>query len=302
MMKKLNLLGFLIILAFVVNSLSGCSIVRIIEINSGIGVKKTVIGSEEQQTKKVIKKDAELVFSPTLNGDSLGFRLQYRPHYEVQSRSIIQHGYDSNGFGVASIIIGLAEAGIITAILRKETEQINDREAVLALGMMLDLFAGIMIDKNFEPTKSTPWNFSTTAPGKPKLIPNHPFTISLPQFRYRDTYRANSTGEFTISTDKLIDNIPNLEPLLRADSIRINASTNFDGREQQESFTIGRSSNSFQAFLEQQRLRREKPADLVTEVAFSDENDFIPNNALDAGEQKGNLVVTIKNRGEGPGD
>ena len=299
MMKKLNLLGFLIILAFVVNSLSGCSIVRIIEINSGIGIKKTVIESEEKQTKKVIKKDVELVFMPTLNGDSLGFRLQYRPHYEVESRSIIQH--DSNGVGVASIIIGVVEVGIIAVLASRETEEITVRETAIATGVMIDIVATLLVDTWFKPTKPTPWRFSTTVPGIPKLIPNHPFTISLPQFRYRDTYRANSTGEFTISTDKLIDNIPNLEPLLRADSIRINASTNFDGREQQESFTIGRSSNSFQAFLEQQRLRREKPADLVTEVVFSDEDDFIPNNALDAGEQKGNLAVTIKNRGEGPG-
>ena len=120
-------------------------------------------------------------------------------------------------------------------------------------------------------------------------------------FQYRHTYHTDTDGKIIISAVDLISKIPSLEPILRADFIKINASTNFGGREQQESFIIRQSSDLFQALLEQQHLRREKPADLVTEIVFSDQGDFIPNEVLDAGERKGNIEVTIKNRGEGPG-
>ena len=82
--------------------------------------------------------------------------------------------------------------------------------------------------------------------------------------------------------------------------------TTVDGQEQQDSFTItrfrdGQRDPLFALFREQAALRREKPADLVTEVTFSDAADFIPNNILDAGERQGKLEITIKNEGPGPG-
>ena len=306
MMKILNLLGFLIILVFVVNSLIGCSIVRTMEINSGIGVKKTVRHPERQQTGKVIKRDVELVLSPTLTGNSFGFRLQYRPHYEVQSRSIIKHGYDPNGFGVASMIIGVAELGTIAFFAAQKDKELAPWELALSLGLMLDLTAALYIDRSFEPAKPTPWKFSTTVPGEPKLIPNHPVTISFPQFRYRNIYHTTSSGNLTIPAIELTSKISNLEPVLRANSIQIETSTNFDGQTQNESFAIsqlqdGQRDPLFAVFREQALLRRKDPADLITYIAFSDQGDFIPNSTLDAGERKGMLKITVKNIGKGPG-
>ena len=47
--------------------------------------------------------------------------------------------------------------------------------------------------------------------------------------------------------------------------------------------------------------RRQLPSGLITEIAFSDKDDFTPNNTLDAGERKGELEIIVKNEGEGPG-
>ena len=52
--------------------------------------------------------------------------------------------------------------------------------------------------------------------------------------------------------------------------------------------------------LEIQTLERLYPADLATTVAFSDENSFIPNRSLDAGERS-ILTITVRNDGKGMG-
>lgn len=313
-MKELNWLVFLVV-ALIVGSLTSCGTMVTIKTAQRIGTKtKRVIETETRQSKNISRKDVKIGFYSVHNG--LGFRFSYLPQYPVERRSF-QEVEVKKTYGYWGYPVLLAE----TAVLYGLAYWMDDRKIKIPDGdenpfpiiILTGVLCGWLIDiagvaslsgnDYYETTKEyTPWTLSgTTVPGTPKLIPNYPVTLSLPLFSYRDTYRTNSDGEFTIPSNKLINNISNLEPLLRANSIRIDASTNFDGREQQESFTIGRSSDSFQVFLEQQRLRREKPADLVTEIAFSDEGDFIPNNALDAGERKGNIEVNIKNRGEGPG-
>lgn len=315
MRKKLNWFVSLVVVGFIVGSLASCGTIVTINTAQRIRTKtKRVIETETRQSKSIARKDVQIGFYPAHNG--LGFRLSYLPQYSVERRYLQEvevkktHGY----WGYPVLLAETAALYGLAYWMDDQKIKIPDGEEnpfpIIILtgvlcGWLIDIGGVVSLSGSdyYETTKEyTPWTLSgTIVPGTPKLIPNYPVTLSLPLFSYRDTYRTNSDGEFTISTDKLIDNIPNLEPILRADSIRINASINFDRREQQESFIIGRSSYSFQAFLKQQHLRREKPADLVTEVAFSDQGDFIPNKVLDAGERKGNIEVTIKNRGEGPG-
>jgi len=52
--------------------------------------------------------------------------------------------------------------------------------------------------------------------------------------------------------------------------------------------------------LEQARLRRELPAELVTNVTFSDKDALFPNQALNASE-RAKLTVTVRNNGKGIG-
>ncbi len=319
MIKKLNWPVFLVAVGLMVSSLPGCGTLVTVKTATKKRTGIThVIETETRQSKSIARKNVQIGFYPVRDG--LGFRLQYLPQYPIERRSLLEVEVNET-YGYWGYAVWLAETGVLYGLshwIDRKYPQLLESESPLPtialtggifywLGDIL-LLSGLRTASHrqqgihYKTKEYTPWTPSgTTVPGTPELIPNYPFTLSLPLFGYRDTYRTNSDGEFTIPSDKLIDNILNLEPLLRADSIRIDASTNFDGREQQESFIIGRSSDSFQAFLEQQRLRREKPADLVTEVAFSDQGDFIPNKILDAGERKGNIEVNIKNRGEGPG-
>lgn len=313
-MKKLNYLGFLILVAVVTSSLTGCSIITMMEISEGRSVKKTIIDAETRKTQNIVKKDVQIDFYTTRDG--LGVQLHYQPYYEVQSRSIVK--YKSEGSLSAAIglwVHAACAAGVpIVAATRmpdnyggSALDFVKPWERALMIGALADFCLTELVVKNFQPTKRTPWERSSaTSLGTLKLIPNHPVTISLPQLQYRDTYHTDSNGRFTIPATGLIDKIPNLEPVLRTSSIKIGASATIEGQKQQDSFTIprfrdGQRDPMFAIFREQAALRREKPADLVTRLAFSDTDDFIPNNILDAGERKGKLKITIGNKGQGPG-
>jgi len=50
-----------------------------------------------------------------------------------------------------------------------------------------------------------------------------------------------------------------------------------------------------------ERFRRESPCELTTTLAFSDEYAVLPNNAIDAGERRGTLTLTVSNSGTGIG-
>jgi hypothetical protein len=147
----------------------------------------------------------------------------------------------------------------------------------------------------------------------PRRIANHPILVSLPQFQCRKSYFTNENGVVQIPISEfvtaIVSNIPNLGDVLKigmskGDTITVDFSTEIDGKTLKESGTIS-FVDSLQAFRDaaqqEQRHRQEAPADLVTEVAFSDETDFILNQALDAGEQSGKLKVTVRNQGKGIG-
>ncbi len=262
MMKELNWCVFLVVVILMVGSLTGCA--------QNL-MKQNVIRTETRQTDKIVKKDVVQDFTFTSTGNEFNFSLYYQPYYEVQSRTVYNHQSSAKM---------VSKSGSTTTIHLD--------------GCLLGAAAAI--------PKSTPWESTTTTPGAPLPISNYPVTISIQMLKYRDTYHTNAAGKLTIPALRLIDKISHLEPVLRAHSIKIDAITTVDGEEQQASITVHRSRvTQFAIFRKEAELRQEKPADLVTEVAFSDQGDFIPNKVLDAGEQRGNLAVTIKNRGEGPG-
>ena len=302
MIQQLNWLISLVIVALMAGSLAGCATaVRVIEINAGIEVKKSVIDRQTRQAN-LAKKDILLELMPTLTGEGLNFRLQSQSHYEIQSRSTVKHERTGNIAGVSggAAILSMGTGLYVASRLENDIGSI-----ILGVGV-LDFVTYYLVDKFYTVTKRKQWQTVGIAPDIPEPILNYPVTLSFPLFGYQDTYYTNSAGEITIPAIGLIGKIPNLEPVLYADSIKIDASTTVDGQKQQASFTLARLRDRqrdplFAIFREQAELRREKPADLVTEVAFSDEDDFLPNNTLDAGEQKGKLTVTIKNKGKGPG-
>ena len=273
-MKKLNWLGNLILIAIVAGSLTGCTVARMMEISAGIGVNKTETGTEKQTSEKMAKKDVTLNFTPI--GDGFGLLLEYKPHYEVQSRKIVK--YESKR-GVFSTLIGVAELGILAYSGYKWVKKARDKSGGGSIGgshitdgwgelgiwkaaiisVPLDYLLWTTIAKNFTPTKRTPWEPSgDTEPGKLVGISNHPLNISLPQLGYTGTFHTNSDGQLTISAHDLIGKISGQElgAILRADSIKVDASANFDGEKRQQSFVMRQSNSLFRALYQEAYKRR----------------------------------------------
>lgn len=273
-MKKLNWLGNLIFIAIIAGNLTGCTAVRLMEISAGIGVNKTETGTEKQKSEKVVKKDVTLNFTPI--GDGFGLLLEYKPHYEVQSRKIVK--YESKG-GIFSTLIGVAELGILAYSGYQWVEKVRDLsgdgsiggshitdgwskltwEKAVIIGVPLDYLLWSIVPKNFSPTKRTSWEpTGDTELGKQVGIPNHPITISLPQLGYTETHQTDFEGKLTILTRDLIGKIPGPElgNILREDSITIDAATNFDGERQRESFALRRSNALFRALYQEAYKRQ----------------------------------------------
>lgn len=316
--RFLNWVCYLALVAFGMSNLTGCSVLAL----AGRSTQET--GTETRPTQKLAKKDVKMVFIPKY--DELIFRLQHEPHYREESRSIRKISTDPYVKKLMPLV-GLTEFLLIIAYafeatdvdsLKKEGIRykgdmslwFHDDDLELkpwvnkaAIGIGLDFLLWLTI-----PTSSkqsfTPWKPSGTAPGTLEPIPNHPVSISLPQFQYQNTYHTNADGKFTISASDLIGKISNLDPLLNDKYLEVVASAKVDGSRQSETFMISSRASGplFQALYDEADYRRKAlPANLLTETAFSDAGDFIPNNTLDAGERNGRLQITVNNKGQGPG-
>ena len=324
---KHGLISLTLITLISINT-AGCTVVRVRQTQAGYAVEKTVRDTEERRIQ-LSQRDFRLGFDATQGG--LGVRLEYRPYYNTERRELVTYK-PKKGERSLELLMGVASAGLLSwAVFDNlvETGEVatNDQgelynatefdwrnatllQKAIMVVVPLDCLLWVYYATEYEATAHEPWKRVETIPGEWESLANHPLSInlSLPLFRYRyqDTYHTDSDGRFIIPAAELIDKIPNLEPALSTNSIKINASATVDGQEQQAFFTIARLRNRrrdplFAIFREQAALRREKPANLLTEVAFSDEGDFIPNNTLDAGERQGKLKITIKNKGQGPG-
>ena len=323
--RFLNWVCYLVLVAFGTGNLTGCSVLVLAETSI---TKET--GTQTRPTSKKVKEDVEIVFSP--RDDELILRLQHHPHYREESRSIRETSTKLNTFPLM-LTIGLAETAFFASYLfetmdadslkeegirhKSQTNEslwLHDDNLELkpwvnktALGVSLDILLFWLIWQNWQNAEKkhfTPWKPSGTAPGTPKPIPNHPVSISLPQFQYKNTYHTNAAGKISIPAGDLIGKISNLDPVLDDKRIEVEASAKIDGQRQFETFKITSwtSGPLFQALYKEADLRRKAlPADLLTEITFSDAGDFIPNNILDAGERNGKLHITVKNKGQGPG-
>jgi hypothetical protein len=180
-----------------------------------------------------------------------------------------------------------------------------------AVVCLIDITGGIFVLS----TSSLQWK--TTTSWKPVVeigeiiarekTSNHPILVLQPQFHWQKSYFTNETGIVKVPLSELtsaVSSVPDPANVLNMDSISVDVSTEIDGKILNESATLS-SLAILQAFRDaarqEQRHRQEAPADLVTEVVFSDEADFIPNQSLDAGERTGKLKVTVCNQGRGLG-
>lgn len=323
--RFLNWVCYLVLVAFGTSNLTGCSALAL---SVKVGPKK-IVRTETRETREVVKKDVEMVFTP--KDDELIFRLQHQPHYREESRSIRESSGSPGNEGLAYLVgifetmflgiyiaekievYDLKKAGIRTKAQTDVELHLHDDDLepkpwvnATALGAGLDLLFLLMIQSSSKRSKKsfTPWKPSGTAPGTPKPIPNHSVSISFPQFQYQSTYHTNVAGKFTIPVSDLIGKISNLDPLLNDKYLEVVASAKVDGSRQSETFMISSRASGplFQALHDEAEHRRTAlPANLLTETAFSDAGALIPNNILDAGEQNGRLQITVNNKGQGPG-
>ena len=272
--KKLNWLAYRVLMLLLIFSLTGCTVARMVEISSGIGVEKTVIDTETRNTSKLTRKDVKLVFTPIRDG--LGFRLQYQPHYATESRSVLKYRH-SGTRTLSSIGILLELCSILVppfiGVSRmpdgyegSALDFVEPREWLLVGIAYADALSALLVGATFEPTKRTGWERSDTWPGTLEGISNRPVSISLPQFGYKDTYHTDYNGSFTIPTNDLIDiinevsKISDLNPALKTKTIKIDASAKYEEKKAEESFTIYERLNSplFQALYKRaEKLRSE---------------------------------------------
>ena len=329
--RFLNWVCYLVLVAFGTGNLMGCAVMAL----TAPG-KKTKKVERQKNTQEIVKKDVKIVFKPM--DDELIVHLQHIPRYQIEERSTTTTEFDpfppNEELLLPMAAVGLAEALFLVAYYVEEdrVDSLKTNEGIrhksqtntplwlydddlelkpwvdkTALGVSLDITLWALISWIREGTTktSTSWKpTGMTKPGDQKPIPTHPVSISLPQFQYKNTYHTNASGRFTIPASDLIGKISNLDPVLDDKRIEVEASTKVDGQRQHETFMItSRTSGPlFQALYKEADDRRKAlPADLLTEIAFSDAGDFIPNNILDAGERNGKLQLTVSNKGQGPG-
>ena len=178
---------------------------------------------------------------------------------------------------IFSTLIGIAELGTFVfatvqwvklaegpedprdwSVIKENWPELKTWQKVALIGIPSD-FLLWAVTKGFRPTKRTPWAPSgDTEPGEWAEIPNHPITISLPQFGYTGIHQTNADGQLTLSPQDLINKIPGqkLSPILRENAIRIDASARFEGQQQQQSFTVDRSSALFQVLYQEADKRQ----------------------------------------------
>ena len=310
-MKKqvfLKWVSCVVIVALGMGNLTGCGGA----VYLGGSFRGVRVSQQTRETDTLTKKDVEL--SATATAVNLSFDLSYQPYYQTESRSTkrFRDLDEYEGLLFLGLLFDCMPLALYYGVNRsqhpwetyqefqekeKEIKESLIRYYTIASGLT---FLGWVIRQGR--TSPTPWKPSGTKPGPSKPIRNHPVSISLPQFQYQGSYRTNAAGRLIIPADDLISRISSLDPILLTSSIKVDASTNLEGQTHQQSFTMARSSGLFRTlYNEANKLRQAPPADLITTAAFSDTDALVPNNALDAGEQRGKLHLTVTNQGQGPG-
>jgi len=296
----------LLIVIVMAGSLSGCASGGfLLERTTGLGARVVTRQPETRKTSQVAYKEPQLQVA----ADNIGLEafIVNQIYYKTEER-----WRETRGLGIFTRILTLGNLGLLYSYKivpdwKYWTMGISTADVLLALALIIITSdTGNWLDGNW--LAYTSWKPGTEVmAGEAFKIPHHPVFFSLPQFQWQKSYSTNAAGVVKVPLSELtsaVSSIPNPEDVLYRASIDVNVSTEIDGKALKESATLS-SMDVLQAFRDaarqEQRHRQEAPADLVTEIAFSDETDFIPNQALDAGERSGKLKVTVRNQGRGLG-
>ena len=270
-MKKLNWFAYQTSIIMMVCSLTSCSLV----IPSAMTKTTFKITPETRRTEK--KKDVELTFALTPEGDRLSFSLQYKPYYQEQHRSTTRYKWElANGKTV--LAAGLLELVFGYMALFPDRvpqgdlefrESLKKYQKPILIGIASDfLLSSFLLSYYYSRTGTESWDWKTSSPrlkpGAPINIANQPVSIAFPQFGYKDTYRTDYNGSFTIPTNYLINRIneiskiSDLRPALETRSIKIDAFAKFDGEKAEESFTIYERERSSRLLFQALHKKAEK--------------------------------------------
>ena len=327
------------IIVLMMVSLSGCSVVYLIDKTTDVALIPAGKGTLETRTTSTLARRGGPEIRVTLDLTALKASLADEAYYRTEQRKI---KYRSNEHLLNALFLGESAVflvGFITWIANwEEIGQTKNPDgsttthydwganapkwskwfmAAPAIDAALAAIEIIVVYESAgesreasrvqKKTYITPWK-----PGKevrlgapmPRRIANHPVSVSLPQFNWGIDVGTDDDGVARIPLSELatkaVENISDLQSVPNLDQVQYEVSTEVDGKTLTDSMFS--DAGIFHEVVQEQRyLRQQLPADLATEVAFSDDDDFIPNNALDAGERNGKLQITVRNTGKGKG-
>ena len=237
-------LGIIVLISV---STAGCTVVRIMQTQSGFAVEKTATNTEERKTD-LNKRDFRLGFGAT--NDSLGIRLEYRPYYNLESREIVTYKPSLKGgrslellIG-ASVLVGVAtwvlsdvlvdtgevavnDDGELYNVTEFDWDRMSPAQIVSVAGMSLDLILWTYYATEYKATVHEPWKSRGEVAGEWQLLRNHPYRVELGDYGFSKDYLSKS-GQESIAITEFLSEIKNPASLMEIESASLRASTQFD--------------------------------------------------------------------------
>jgi len=282
-------------------SAAGCSVVRVVETQAGIGYTESTTEpkTETRETKKLSEKEVQMTLNSA--GNELDFRLQYQPYYVVkEERETTEYT------PVSSLDLGMFAAETVVWFvalfsLRKVDWSWGDAEnwqKAALIGIPTDSLLYLIVGGDLL-SKHTPWRPSEVAPGSLERICNQPYRIDLPEYNFGKEYHTHS-GHEKIDLFELASSMPDPSSLMGVEAVDVRTSTAIDGENYEKAITI-----SDQAGL--QAFHNAALASMGIDMVSVGKPDLMPRAGASAQWVEGELQagkaaklkITVKNTGKG---
>jgi hypothetical protein len=282
-------------------SAAGCSVVRVVETQTGIGYTESTT-KPETETRKTEKLSEKEVYM-TLNsaGNRLNFRLQYQPYYVVEEeRKSIEYTPVSSldlGMFLTETVVWFVALFSLRKVDWSWGAAENWQKAAL-IGIPTDSLLYLIVGGDVL-KKRTPWQPSEVAPGPLEWIRNQPYRIDLPEYNFGKDYRTHS-GDERIDLFELACSMSDSSSFMGVGAVDVRASTTIDGNDYEKAITI-----SDQAGL--QAFHNAALASMGIDMVSTGKPGLMPRaeasvqwieGELQAGKTA-KLEVTVKNTGKG---
>ena len=202
-------------------------------------------------------RDFRLGFSA--NGDQLGVRLEYQPHYSIERRELVTYK-PGKGARILESLIAVSHLGLLGWVVYDNLTEtgeiaINDVGGVInnttefnwyrTTALQKGIIAGVSLDfilwaswgTRYKATVHEPWKRSGSTAREWQLLENYPYYIELPRYNFRKDY-LSASGDETVQISEFLSGIENPDRFAEIDSVFVSASTAFDGTLQKENIKL----------------------------------------------------------------